>query len=265
MKFSVLVVLISTALVIVSVEAMASMSDGLVLYYAFDEGSGDTVKDLSGNNNDGTIHGAAEWADGKFDDALEFNGKDTYVDTGESESLRVKKEITLAAWINMAVKPSQMSGDSRIIAKEFTNAGPPWASYGLTVNGNATGFLGLEISADIDDVYPKQTTPLDAGVWYHVAGIYDGSKCDIYLDGEVEGSLPQTGDLVMNPDINTMVGADVNRSIEFYNGVIDEVVIYNRVLSPEEIKTLTERPLSETTAVESEDKLATVWGGIKIK
>jgi len=264
MKFSILAALISAALLIVSVEAMASMSDGLVLYYAFDEGSGDTVKDLSGNNNDGTIHGAG-WADGKFDDALEFNGKDTYVDTGESESLQVKKEITLAAWINMAVLPSQMDNNSRIIARENSGAGAPWASYALTVNCGLTGFLGFDICADVDYVYPKQTTPLEIGVWYHVAGVYDGSKCDIYLDGEVEGSLPQTGDLVMNPDINTMVGADVNRNIQFYEGVIDEVVIYNRVLSPEEIKTLTERPLSETTAVESEDKLATVWGGIKIK
>lgn len=264
MKFSVLAVLMPAALILVGVEAMASMSDGLVLYYAFDEGSGDTVKDLSGNNNDGTIHGA-EWVDGKFDGALEFSGEDTYVDCGESESLQVKKEITLAAWINMAVLPSQMYGDSRIIARENSGAGAPWASYALTVNGNATGFLGFEISADKPDVYPKQTTPLNAGVWYHVAGVYDGSKCDIYLDGELEGSLPQTGDLVMNPGINTMVGADVNRNIEFYEGIIDEVVIYERVLSPEEIKTLTDRPLSQTTAVESEGKLSTVWGNIKVK
>jgi hypothetical protein len=263
MKCLFLATLVTAVLVVVDVGSAASIDQDLVLYYAFDEGKGDTVKDLSGTGNDGTIHGA-EWVDGRFGKALEFNGIDTYVDCGDSESLQIEKEITLAAWVNMAVLASQMHSDSRIVARENSGAGAPWASYGLTANGNATGFLAFEISADTNDVYPKQTTLLEAGVWYHVAGVYDGSTCDIYVDGVKEGSLPQTGNLVMNPDINTMVGADVNRNIEFFQGIIDEVVIYSRALSPEEIKTLGERPISETiSVVELETKLATVWGGIK--
>ena len=268
MKNLFFVTLVTTILVVsfVTIGAAQNGKD-LVLYYAFDEGKGNTVKDLSGNGNDGTIHGA-KWVAGKFGKALQFNGKDTYVDCGDSSSLQIKKEITLAAWVNLSVPPSAHHSDSRIITRENSNLGAPWASYGLNVNGNATGFCGFEISADTPDVYPKETTLLEVGVWYHLAGVYDGEKCDIYVNGEKEGSLPQSGNLVINPDFNTVIGADIYRvpRIEYLNGIVDEAVIYARALSEEEIRALSsERPLSEVLSVEPEGKLATIWSRIKTK
>jgi hypothetical protein len=264
MKPLCLVTLVTTILVVslVNIGVAAQNRKDLVLYYAFDEGKGNTVKDLSGNGNDGTINGA-KWVDGKFDKALEFNGKDNYVDCGNSSSLQIKKEITLAVWVNLAILPSQMHSDSRIIARENSGAGAPWASYALTVNGNATSFFGFEISADTPDIYPKSTTLPEVDVWYHLAGVYDGSNCNIYVNGQKEGTLPQSGNLVINSALNPMVGADVNRNIEYFQGIIDEVVIYNRVLSEEEILALVEKSLKEMMSVESEGKLATIWSEIK--
>jgi len=264
MKYLFFSILIAAIPIVAGVSSAGPISQDLVLYYAFDEGAGDTVSDPSNYSNTGTINGA-EWVDGKFGKALEFNGVDTYVDCGDSDSLQIEKEITLAAWVKPAVIPAQMHSDSRIVARENSGAGAPWASYGLTSNGGATGFLAFEISAAQADVYPKQTTIIEAGVWYHLAGVYDGSKCDIYLDGVLEGSLAQTGNLVINPDINTMVGADTNRNIEYFEGVIDEVVIYSRALTPEEIGTIMEAPLSSTIAVMEQGSLVTAWGNIKIR
>ena len=68
------------------------------LYFSFDEGVGDTVKDLSGNNNDGAIT-KAQWVDGKYGKALEFNGNDTWVDVGGSATLDLQEGMTLAAWV----------------------------------------------------------------------------------------------------------------------------------------------------------------------
>ena len=60
-----------------------------------------------------------------------------------------------------------------------------------------------------------------------------------------------------------MVGADVNRNIEYFQGIIDEVVIYKRVLSEEEIRALVEKSLKEMMSMEPEGKLATIWSQIK--
>jgi hypothetical protein len=256
---------LATTIVIAAVVTLgvaAQTRQDLVLYYACDEGTGKTVTDLSGNGNDGTIHGA-KWADGNFNQGLEFNGTDNYVDCGASKSLQLQQELTLAVWVNLAIPPSQMHSDSRIIARENSGAGAPWASYALTVNGNATGCFGFEISADTPDIYPKSTTVPEVAVWYHLAGVYDGSKCDLYLNGQLEGSLPQSGDLVINPALNPMVGADVNRNIEYFHGLIDEVVIYQRVLSDTEIQALVAKPLTDLMSVAPEGQLATIWSRIK--
>ncbi len=60
-----------------------------------------------------------------------------------------------------------------------------------------------------------------------------------------------------------MVGADVNRNIEYFQGIIDEVVIYKRVLSEEEIRALVEKSLKEMMSMEPEGELATIWSQIK--
>ncbi len=267
MRYSFLLALVMSILSmsLVSIGFTVPVSQNLELYYSFDEGNGNKTKDLSGNGNDGTLNGGVEWVDGKFSKALQFNGKDSYVDCGNANGLKVKKEITLAAWVNLAVPPSQLHSDSRIIARENSGAGAPWASYGLTANGGATNMLAFEISADTADVYPKSKTLPVEGTWYHVAGVYDGSKCDIYVNGVLENSLPETGNLVVNANLNTMVGADVNRKIEYFQGIIDEVVIYSRVLSADEIKVLSNKPFNEVMSIEPKGKLAVLWGNIKIQ
>ncbi|KKL04273.1 hypothetical protein LCGC14_2617730, partial [marine sediment metagenome] len=69
---------------------------GLVLHYTFDKGAGDTVRDKSGQGNDGEILGGTRWVKGKFGSALEFNGKDGYVDCGAKPSLNIGKAGTIA-------------------------------------------------------------------------------------------------------------------------------------------------------------------------
>ena len=267
-----LVALVTTILVVsfVTIGAAQNVKDlvkDLVLYYAFDEGEGNTLKDLSGNGNDGEIFGA-EWVAGKFGKSLEFNGEDTYVDCGDSSSLQIKKEITLAAWVNV-LGPATCAkiSDVRMITREISGVAAPWASYCLNANAAGTGLFGFEISADTPDVYPKSATSPKVGVWYHVAGVYDGSKCDIYVNGEIEGTLEQSGNLVINPDFNTIIGADIYRVpiTECFYGIIDEAVIYKRALSSKEISLLMEDSVKRVASVEPEGKLAIIWSRIKKK
>jgi len=264
MRYTFLLALAILTLVmsLVSIGFTVPVDQDLVLYYSFDEGKGDTTKDLSGNGNDGTLKGGVEWVDGKFAKALQFNGKDSYVDCGNSDTLKIKKEMTLAAWVNLAVPPSQLHSDSRIVVRENSGSSP-WVSYGLTVNANAQSVFDFETSAGNPNVYCKSKTIPKERVWYHVAGVYDGSKCAIYINGELENSALQTGSPVINPNLNNMVGADVNRNIEYFQGIIDEVVIYSRALSAEEIQMLLAKPLNEVLSIEPRGKLATTWGELK--
>ena len=73
----------------------------LVAEWHFDEGSGSTVKDNTGNGNDGIIHGAT-WVDGIKGKALKFDGKDDYVEVQDSSSLRINGNIAVEAWVKVS-------------------------------------------------------------------------------------------------------------------------------------------------------------------
>ena len=78
---------------------ISDASAELVAHWTFDEGSGNIAYDSSGNGNNGTINGA-EWGDGKYGKALQFNGQDNYVEMPTSNSLEMDANVTIAAWIN---------------------------------------------------------------------------------------------------------------------------------------------------------------------
>ena len=91
-----LILLVSVVLVL---SLVSNASADLVAYWTLDEGSGNSVYDTSGNDNNGTINGAT-WGDGKYGKALQFNGQDNYVEVPSSDSLEIDENVTIAAWIN---------------------------------------------------------------------------------------------------------------------------------------------------------------------
>src|ERR1700729_3106318 len=91
------------------VSGAAAASSGLVAAYGFDEGSGTTVTDASGNGNNGTISGATWSTAGKYGDALSFNGTSSLVTIPNSASLQLSGGMTLEAW----VKPSTVNANWR--------------------------------------------------------------------------------------------------------------------------------------------------------
>ena len=82
--------------------------DGCVLALPMDEGSGDTVYDKSGNDNDGTIYGGATWTDGRFGKALDLDGTDDYVEVSSNESLNIKKKLTISMRVNFSSLATKM-------------------------------------------------------------------------------------------------------------------------------------------------------------
>jgi len=198
-----------------------------VLYLPFDEGRGNRAYDQSEYKNDGTIYGA-NWVKGKFGYALEFDGVDDYVDVGDNECLQMTDEVTLMAWIK-----TKYDGEIRTVIAR---------NYGFMINapfGNKIEFFsfdGANSTRCVVDWLPDYDNK-----WLHVVAVirkYTGSWT---IRGFVNGELKCES---TNPEFNGpgelgKVTVGSTRGVErFFNGTIDEVRIYNRALTPLEIKKL---------------------------
>ncbi|MHC4626225.1 MAG: LamG domain-containing protein [Planctomycetota bacterium] len=219
-----LIFLISLAIVLGMV---ANVSAELVAYWSFNEGAGDTVFDLSGNGNDGTINGAS-WGEGKYGPGLQFNGQDNYVEVPAASSLDTDADVTVAAWINWID-----AGDGWLAILANGQQNGPWENYGLFVN-RAGGFLYFTLS--LDGGHVTQSAPngvVGPGEWLHAAATWDGSNARVYVNGELVLEQAQTGTLVP-PGLPLRIGHR-NASSHYFNGSIDEVRVYNHALTEVEI------------------------------
>ena len=214
---------IATALIIsVGVASAVDLERGLVAYYSFDDCS---AKDLSGNENDGIIYGA-KCVDGKFGKALSFDGVNDYMEVPDSPSLDITDEITIEAWAYL-----KSTNAEALVAK----------NENVIVTGFWSNRTHLRLGSDT--VYGSTVT---TGQWYHyIATIKDiGSyrELKIYLNGVLDVSKETTEDFVINSNPWTIGQEwDNGNPSDFFNGIIDEVRIYNRALSEEEIRALYEQ------------------------
>ena len=229
----------------------ADFTEGLVLHHTYDEGSGTLAGDSSGNGHDGEISNP-DWVDGKFGKALQFGGEgsDVFV-TVESTPLLNVNECTFMAWINA----EHWDGTRQIVGKSVHGGCSGRTQYGLFSEGGVFK-LRFETEGGRADI----TTDLPAtGEWIHIAFTNDGETATIYINGEAaaEGEVP--GTLSANDD-PWRIGQDCERENYVFAGIIDEVRLWNRALSAEDIADLQ----GLLTDVEARGKLATTWGNLKV-
>jgi len=246
MKSLILGITIASLLLLGTV-GKAIENEGLVLYLSFDEGAGDTVKDLSDNGNNGTIHGAT-WVDGKIDSALSFERGD-FVEVPHSESLSITKGITVMAWSNC----TDISENPTVVGKG--SGGTP-VLFELSLQA---GGIYWQFKFD-GGTWVECVGPLPPiGEWHHIAGTFDGKSLKVYIDGEFGAELQSSRELPEN-EFPVSIGQRINPEERFFKGMIDEVAIFNRALSAEEIQ---EAMQGIETAVKPEDKLTATWGEVK--
>jgi len=120
-----------TSLLIAGILGSVCLADSdPIAYWAFDEGNGKTVKDLSGKNNGGDIMGNIEWEEeGKYGSALNFDGLTGYVNVPDAESLQITDAITIAVWVNP--QPSAGGGAEAFIVSKYAYASGQGYSYGI--------------------------------------------------------------------------------------------------------------------------------------
>jgi len=195
----------------------------LVGWWKLDDGRSMAL-DWSTRDNHGTLYGDPIWVAGILDGALEFSGVE-YVDFGNAESLNITGQITLAVWVN--TNDAGNGEDNPYIAKGNT-------SYSLRHSANnSTGFFIYDGAENYSAASPVSSS--FNGIWHHVAGTYDGSNLKLYVDGDLKQTIPYAGPIATNT-FGVNVGRDAEQTWMWYNGVIDDVRIYNRALTQEEIK-----------------------------
>ncbi|MEK7152438.1 MAG: LamG-like jellyroll fold domain-containing protein, partial [Patescibacteria group bacterium] len=207
------------------------VAGGLVAAYNFNQGSGSTLADRTGNGHTGTISGATWNASGKYGSALSFNGTSNWVTIPDANDLDLTNAMTIEAW----VKPNTLTGWRTILMKEA----PGGMAYSLYSgnNGSRPAFYGSVTS----DVGVNGSGALSTSAWWHVTGTFNGSSLRIYVNGNLVGTKTLSGNIRTTTGTLRLGGNSAWG--EYFKGLMDDVRVYNRVLSQAEIQTDMNAPL----------------------
>jgi len=209
------------------------LAKGLVGYWLFNEGAGNTVFDLSGKNNIGTLVGAPTWGLGRSGKALGFDGDD-YVSIPDSSDWDIGSgDYSIESWFK-----TSSSGDIFVVGQ--SNAGGS-ASWYLRINGISANKISFVTSVSTVAKIVTSTTSVNDGAWYHVVGIIRSGTMYLYVNGISEGTPLAIG-AVDNYNNAVSIGRLGEYDGLYFNGSIDEVRIYNRALSANEIAWLYREP-----------------------
>jgi cysteine-rich repeat protein len=209
----------------VTVNNAPAPGTGLRAAYAFGEGSGATTADASGNGNTGTLSGTTWTGAGKYGAALVFGGASAFVSASDAPSLDLAGSGTMEVWARL----NALNRWQGLIAKGGANSDPA-QNYALEVD--ATNTLLCVLGNGASALTVASAAPLASGRFYHVACTWDGTSVRLYLDG----ALVRTGAQTLTPAGNT-APLFIGRfgGVDQWEGVVDEIRIYDRALGAAEI------------------------------
>ncbi len=223
--------------------------ENLVGYWTFDDRGSDKAYDYSGNNNTGTLtnmnttgNSTSGWQSSSDcsggTSCLMFDGVNDYVNTGYTTTLGTNDDFSIGLWVKTGTKSS-----SQVLAG-FGSTTSNWnrIQLDLDINGNLR-FYVRDDSGNANS-YREVSLDLTDSSWHYVVGTWDGSSdtATLYIDGNLKGldSTNSLGSITISHAL--VVGALNNNGAtnEYFTGFIDEVMIFNRALTAEEVKALYE-------------------------
>ena len=230
----------SSAIVNSQLSTVNSLSNGLVGYWKMDESAANSCTggvndscDSSGNGSDLAHQTTFTSSAGKFSNSQDFEASTSdYLSINDNASLSIAGSLTIAAWIN-----TESLANGQIVAKDVTGA----RSYYLRQFSTSIGFV---VSSDGTNAtaYRDSTTTIVNGTWVHVVGVYDSVQrtMNIYRNGQLDdgtltGTVPSS---IYDSTTSFRIGNDGNDSGGYFDGKLDDVRIYNRALSPREVRDL---------------------------
>ncbi len=211
----------------VTVSVVGNLYNGLVHYWTFNDNGGTNLSDTVGTAT-GTLSGFAApfgWVTGQNGSALSFDGVASYVSL-PSLLLNLTNNFTIAA----SIRPGNAASAGVFLAIRSCY---PTSGLRCMVFANK-----LQIQGETTAGYQDSSFDLGGiqnGNWYNVVLTYDQSVLHVYVNGADMGAVNWIGDMVMNPSFGSRFG---DEGSYYFNGQIDNVMIFNRVLGPAEVPTL---------------------------
>ena len=207
--------------------AEVPVTDGLVAQWEFDESSGLTASDsVSGNNGD-LINFAGDdshWVPGRNGGAIAFDGT-THIEVPDDPSIGgdITSSMTVMTWFKSNVQLAASGAGNRMLEKSN--------SYFL-LQGVANGGMNFLVK----DAGANRTAgigeTLEADVWYHIAGVVDETEIRVYINGVLKNTVTISGP-IDDAQLPLFIGSD--DSGNHFNGLMDQLLIYNRAVSEAEI------------------------------
>ena len=244
--FAICLLFFATRTVFAADEAMTlgagTKGAGPVGYWNFDEAGGPTAYDSSGSSNNGTLvdgglgtntSTSQMWTPaGKLGGCLEFDGTDDYVAVSSLDDTSFGRTLTIEVWVKQ-----NSSVNKAVLGRGQTASGV--RDYGIEIWNNKFQFSREE--NDDDDFVCAGDTTITSGTWYHVVGVDDGTYFYIYVNGVLDRTSPFLCSGFVATTAGTMdfrIGSQSSsyNTIPWFNGLIDEVKIYNRALDADEIR-----------------------------
>ncbi|HLY12620.1 MAG TPA: LamG-like jellyroll fold domain-containing protein [Planctomycetota bacterium] len=201
----------------------------LLAWWTFDEGAGTVVFDRTGKNHDAKVVGPVQWTDGKIGGAVRFTTAGPTLRVEDAEDLRLSGDLTLALWMKKEGEAGEWSCFLGKGEKQERN-------YCLWLEGNTRNVMFQEYGAAAVNL--KATKAVSDGVWTHLAATVLGSKATIYVNGVKEGEVDRKG-AASTPRLPIGMGWACEHGT--FRGLLDDVRIYRRALSADEIRALVEQ------------------------
>lgn len=240
--------------------------EAVVGIWLFDEGTGKTTADLSGNGNDGELKEGAKWEDGQFGQAVIFDGKDDYVEIAPSPLFNTE-EFTVTFWMYPTAvggnNPAGKGSATLVIANGNPGDGGGANWWFEFWNGGNFEFKSCQAGC------AAATTPVNKpNEWYFIAGIYNGTEYELYIDATFKSKGPNK---VGAPEKGLLIGSGLCPAGHgcdggYFKGIIDDVAMFSGILSEADLKTLMDEGVGKVLGVapvEPMGKLTTTWSNLK--
>ena len=204
--------------------------DYYALRYYFDDGSGSTVTDYGNNNLNGTLENGALWkTDGRFGNAIYFDGSDDYVSVTDSDALNITNAITLGAWIN-----SDAIADHSVVRRIISKDG----SYALQYDSSTAAYQATLVFYNGSTwIGCGDTYTLPDHEWIYLVGVFNGTHIIDYANGK-EIKNCDVGTQTIAKSTNTPAIGGEPAHTQWFNGTIDNVIILNKSISADEVNKL---------------------------
>ena len=254
--FRIALLLMISAMLLLSTTPLFAIK-GLVASWQLDEGSGDVVKDTSGNEHHGEIKGP-KWTTGKIGKGLLFAGKDNneLVEIPDADDLDGMSAMTVTVW-------AKITGTGTSVYPRFVTKGHE-DSWTFLIDVNVGKFLRFIVNRpagkfDVTD----NSTQLDPffNEFHHYAVTWDGKDIVFYIDGKEISKYAAGPGPGSQTDFPVLLGnSPEGRTFE---GTLDEIGLFNIALSQKDIERIMDGLARFSEAVNPDGKLPTMWGNIK--